>query len=1626
MSQDYGDSGAHRPNANSAKSSSSSLSRKFLTLLPNRQKSNSRLAKPRNEFGLNILYEPDDATTIIADFIFIHGLRGGSSTTWCLNQDPEYFWPKEWLPQDPDFNGVRIHSFGYNANWATWLKSPLDVHAFGQSLVEELLSDPKVKAQDTPIVLIGHSMGGLVIKKACILSKTNPNFAQVANRLHSFYFLGTPHRGANLAVTLNNLLRISGSGRRPFVSGLEPKSEVIRTLGDEFRLHYSGIHLHTFYETQPTPPVGMIVDIGSATLGYAEERPQLMNANHRGLVKFESIHDSNFRSLRNRLASTVQQIRGESQTNQPLPLILDPMFLEMRPQPYQINSQQLETIGEYLGIDESYNDRLSSLDDTRLEGSCSWLTAKPSFQKWQYSNTTRYFHLKGAPAVGKSTIASYVIDHLHDSPTCYYFFKGGEKIASSLCSFLCSIAYQMAKVNPDIRDALFQLSQLGQPADTRNLRSIWHIVFTGCVFHTNFHRQHFWVIDALDEVTESAPLDVLFSLLSKIDSSMPLKVFITSRPSHVLDNLFVQLPTITELITPDDSVGDIRLFVESWSENLPVNGTPERTELIDKIVSMSRGSFLWTVLVMKQLQEAITVEEVHDALREVPQKMNEIYQRNINKMETSRSKVLAKHIITWAICAICPLTVDQMRDAIKLSLGITLARDLRANLQYLCGQFLDVDNQSHIQVIHETARAFLINPKLDSEFRIDFPQGHQMLAMACLNHILSDELKYSRRRRSVPITGSNKTSMGDYACLYFSEHVFRATSSSDELFDLLVKFFNTNVLSWIERIAHLKDLDCLNRTSRHLSSYLGRRVKDVPLLSGDLDAWTIDLPKIVTQFSVNLLSDPTAIHTLVPPFCPRNSAVYRHFGHAKDGIKLLGAWNRGWGDRICSISYHGIYPAVVAARDQRFAIGLSDGLVTVYHTSTCEEVFAVSHGESVSALEFGFTSKFLASSGLRHVRLWDAATGNQLFNFDTDSRTLALAFDENDTWLMTASSDRNISKRRITDGSLLSSMSWMDNLASEYADFAPCPHAAKISFEQQAMAIVYRNKPVQLWSFVNERLIGACIRPGTNNKRMNPHPIVFCAVFNPNPAYPRLLVSYWDDFIATFDIMTCKPQVWTSASLDQVAVAQNGRTFAGGDSTGSITIFDFETLQSLYKIEVQDYPVTALAFTDNNLRIVDTRGTHANVWEPLILISQDTDSRFSEPRGSVHQDVNDRAISVVDRSAAITFLHCCEETGVAFCGRKNGRVDTCDLGDPEKTICTLYKHGGGSFNSVTCINWSHKPRILASSDSAASFRVMQITTGPRREWIAEILFEARLQQGYPVRQVLVHQDGSLVLVSSSLSDSVWSVTSKKEIATIAAHKRSVWKWFIRPSSPSQLVLFQDNTLKLFNWVDLTELATDFPSPFGLAEVDQGVKYAEADAISISSEGDDLVLVQKPCRGQPSLHVMPSHSATTTKIHVFDVSALESYPTKAGDPSEVTSPLNSSPQTDSRMNCISLPQLKGPFPSPVLLSARRRPYARCVADIPGVESIIGTVKKFDMWYLIFLSKRGWVCSVEISRGGRMSLETFQKHFFVPSVWTTGNSPLIAKVRRNQDIIFVYQDRIFAVKNGLDNGEHVPLL
>lgn len=100
----------------------------------------------RGPLGLRSLFCASDT---LIDLVFVHGLRGGSIKTWRYEEDQQLFWPRYWLPKEPEFSIVSIHSFGHESDWGSMTPSVLDVHDFGRSLYGELLASPSLRRTST-------------------------------------------------------------------------------------------------------------------------------------------------------------------------------------------------------------------------------------------------------------------------------------------------------------------------------------------------------------------------------------------------------------------------------------------------------------------------------------------------------------------------------------------------------------------------------------------------------------------------------------------------------------------------------------------------------------------------------------------------------------------------------------------------------------------------------------------------------------------------------------------------------------------------------------------------------------------------------------------------------------------------------------------------------------------------------------------------------------------------------------------------------------------------------------------------------------------------------------------------------------------------------------------------------------------------------------------------------------------------------------------------------------------------------------------------------------------------------------------------------------------------------------
>ena len=211
--------------------------------------------EPHDPLGLHLVCDNSNPSI---DVIFVHGLGGTARKTWSWDRNVDNFWPV-WLTEENDSKSYRIFTFGYNSNF----KGPstnLNIIDFAKDLLFHTLTFSDGLRSDglpigsRPLVFVAHSMGGLVVKKAYSLGKNDLKYASIISRVHGIIFLATPHRGAQYAKMLNNILSAAPLGAPPkaYITDLEAHSTALQDINEQFRTVCGELALVSFYETMKT------------------------------------------------------------------------------------------------------------------------------------------------------------------------------------------------------------------------------------------------------------------------------------------------------------------------------------------------------------------------------------------------------------------------------------------------------------------------------------------------------------------------------------------------------------------------------------------------------------------------------------------------------------------------------------------------------------------------------------------------------------------------------------------------------------------------------------------------------------------------------------------------------------------------------------------------------------------------------------------------------------------------------------------------------------------------------------------------------------------------------------------------------------------------------------------------------------------------------------------------------------------------------------------------------------------------------------------------------------------------------------------------------------------------------
>ena len=273
-----------------------------------------------------------ESTSRVADLVFVHGLGGGSCSTWMDGTDTAGFWPL-WI--GADFPSIGVWTLGYQADVSAWTSESMPLADRGTAILETLTNEG---IGDRPVIFVTHSMGGILVKQILrhATSFGVERWESIARRTCGIAFLATPHAGADLAGFAELASLVLRTNEQ--VGELRAHHPRLRELHAWF-LNFQGdqkIACRTFCETRALRPavLGLTLPAGFLVVDQTSAEPHVpgevaipLDEDHVSICKPRDRNAPLYKSLERFIKDALTaESRGTAGAGQPRP---DPAPLDL-------------------------------------------------------------------------------------------------------------------------------------------------------------------------------------------------------------------------------------------------------------------------------------------------------------------------------------------------------------------------------------------------------------------------------------------------------------------------------------------------------------------------------------------------------------------------------------------------------------------------------------------------------------------------------------------------------------------------------------------------------------------------------------------------------------------------------------------------------------------------------------------------------------------------------------------------------------------------------------------------------------------------------------------------------------------------------------------------------------------------------------------------------------------------------------------------------------------------------------------------------------------------------------------------------------------------------------------------
>ncbi|KIM23652.1 hypothetical protein M408DRAFT_77303 [Serendipita vermifera MAFF 305830] len=821
-------------------------------------------------------------------------------------------------------------------------------------------------------------------------------------------------------------------------------------------------------------------------------------------------------------------------------------------------------------------------------------------------NAANIFWLKGHPGVGKSAIATSLVEKLRRSERLgsSFFFQRAKADSMTPNALWRIVAYDLAHRYPKMGKHLIAALEKDESLVTiANSDELFRgLVQTPIMADKDINEETaaVVVIDALDECggldgrhsTHRINLMRTFKRWSTLPKR--LKIVVTSRTEPDVVQAFSTIghesfEVLSGSLVHFQSSEDIERFLKYHLSQiaaqshgaLPTDWPGHQN--IKWLTRIAAGLFIWADTAIQFLKQGEPQEQLNHILGGASMGgLATLFSSILGASfrEPSEKVIKSFHaIVGTIILAKDPLPAASL--AHLCSVDFSTLSYIRNGLQSLTGSG-EVLRFSHLSFMD-----FLIDPKqCRSAFWIDLPKQKRELTLSCLKimkahlrfNICEIKSSHGRNKDIVDLDQRVKECIPyhvSYSAHHWAEHLKEAEFDT-EILGYIEYFMKNQFLFWLEVLSLTKRVN--------IASYMILLLIGWLRIGKQSDMMAVDMKKFLAAFGSVISQSMPHIYISALAFSPQNSLVFREYTKCyPQRVQIERGGHKEWPaiQKVVQGHQDMVLSVAFSPNGKRIVSGSEDRTIRVWDAETAEMVAGPFKGHTGSVNSVAVSpdgTRAVSGSGDTTLRVWDIETAEMIAGpFEGhNERINSVKFSPDGTRVISGSEDKTI---RIWD--------------AETAEMLVGPfegHTASVSsvaFSPNGTRIVSGSwdSTIRVWNAANAEMV-AGIFEGHND-------VVTSVTFSPDGT--RIVSGSYDGKIRVWDAETLKliarPFEGHAYSVMSVEFSGDGTRIVSGSTDMTIRVWDATTTEMIVgPLDGHKMGVASVAFSPDGTTIVS--GSH--------------------------------------------------------------------------------------------------------------------------------------------------------------------------------------------------------------------------------------------------------------------------------------------------------------------------------------------------------------------------------------------------------------------------------------------------